>query len=395
LTPKAPRLRILICFNGSLEPEHRNMNAHQRCHYLAQHADVELIVRRDASIDSSIMAAVHLRRARFPGVAGLTLALLIRSFTTTANVVITDRSIVSLGGWLGTRRHRTAWVADIWDSPSKELVTFYRSSTGGARFRRMASRLKVWCLRRLLCRADLVIASIHSDGLRSYHIQPSRLRAYKNAITIDEMSISQHTMMREPNSICYASSLFLPDRGLGTLVNAVRHLAERNLCVTVDLVGTIPASGLALIWSSDVAERFRLHGAREAAALWDIMRRCEVGVVPFDDNDDIRYTFPVKLLEYMVAGCVVVASDLPGTRMVLTGRNGILVPPSNPRALAEALASILMDADRAQSLREAARDSVVKYASNRKGERILSELQVLASQRRTTLNGEQTMAGSH
>jgi glycosyltransferase involved in cell wall biosynthesis len=47
---------------------------------------------------------------------------------------------------------------------------------------------------------------------------------------------------------------------------------------------------------------------------------------------------PNVLLEALSTGCVVVASDLPGHREVIRdGQNGLLVPPSNARALADAI----------------------------------------------------------
>ncbi len=47
---------------------------------------------------------------------------------------------------------------------------------------------------------------------------------------------------------------------------------------------------------------------------------------------------PVALLEAMAAGCACITTDVPGSKdVVQAGENGLLVPPENPSALAEAL----------------------------------------------------------
>jgi glycosyltransferase involved in cell wall biosynthesis len=53
----------------------------------------------------------------------------------------------------------------------------------------------------------------------------------------------------------------------------------------------------------------------------------------------------------MAAGCVPVASDLPGVRDV-AGSTGLLVPPGKPRALRDALRELWRDSDRLEKLQE-------------------------------------------
>jgi glycosyltransferase involved in cell wall biosynthesis len=59
----------------------------------------------------------------------------------------------------------------------------------------------------------------------------------------------------------------------------------------------------------------------------------------------------------------VVASDIPGYRAVMTDRTGVLFPPGNERALADALVSLLEDEPRRQSLGEHARTVAVERYS--------------------------------
>jgi glycosyltransferase involved in cell wall biosynthesis len=63
-----------------------------------------------------------------------------------------------------------------------------------------------------------------------------------------------------------------------------------------------------------------------------------------------------SLLEAMAAGKPVVATDAGGSpEVVIDGKTGILVPPNDPEALADAMLRLLADRELARSLGEAGR----------------------------------------
>jgi glycosyltransferase involved in cell wall biosynthesis len=76
---------------------------------------------------------------------------------------------------------------------------------------------------------------------------------------------------------------------------------------------------------------------------------------------------PLAVLEAMAAGLPVVASsvgDVP--RIIESGASGVLVPPNDVRALADALAQLLGDAGARQRMGAAARERVrVGFSSER------------------------------
>lgn len=79
-----------------------------------------------------------------------------------------------------------------------------------------------------------------------------------------------------------------------------------------------------------------------------------------------REGLPVALLEAMACGLPAIASRLPGSTEAIidSGANGVLVPPGDVDALAEAIATLLADADARRRLGAAARATISqRYAS--------------------------------
>jgi glycosyltransferase involved in cell wall biosynthesis len=84
--------------------------------------------------------------------------------------------------------------------------------------------------------------------------------------------------------------------------------------------------------------RFRGRFARDRLA--DVYSELDVLVVPsiWDENS------PLVVSEAFAAGVPVVAADVTGLREVIAhGRDGLLVPPNDPGALAEVMARVACD----------------------------------------------------
>jgi glycosyltransferase involved in cell wall biosynthesis len=76
-----------------------------------------------------------------------------------------------------------------------------------------------------------------------------------------------------------------------------------------------------------------------------------------------REGMPKSLLEAAAAGRPIVTTDVPGCRDVLAGRGfGVLVPPRDGSALAEAVAGLLADRARLDRMAEEAADAASEFA---------------------------------
>jgi glycosyltransferase involved in cell wall biosynthesis len=132
------------------------------------------------------------------------------------------------------------------------------------------------------------------------------------------------------------------DKGVAEMVEAGRLLRARGVPVRILLVGdadpgnpsAIPTDRLNSWHDEDVAEWL---GHRDDIPA--VLRTAHIAVLP-----SYREGLPKSLLEAAAAGLPLVASDVPGCREVVRhGYNGILVPPRDPVALADAIERLASD----------------------------------------------------
>jgi phosphatidyl-myo-inositol alpha-mannosyltransferase len=139
-------------------------------------------------------------------------------------------------------------------------------------------------------------------------------------------------------------------KGFPTALAAFQRLATEFGDLQFVVVGDGPDRAAVETVASPLRERIRMVGALP-----------NVDLPPFSAASDLYLgsavggeSFGVVLVEAMAAGVAVVASDIPGYREVVRdGVDGLLVPPRDPAALAEAAGRILREPSLAERLREA------------------------------------------
>jgi glycosyltransferase involved in cell wall biosynthesis len=128
-----------------------------------------------------------------------------------------------------------------------------------------------------------------------------------------------------------------------------------------------------------VGERIFFHGQVPPREVRAYLADAAVAVLPLSqDLISASFTSPLKLFEYMAARVPIVASDLPSTREVLaSGKNALLVPANDPRALGEGLRKLLEDRPFADSLARKAYDDVKEYTWAKRAQKIVQFLRSL------------------
>jgi glycosyltransferase involved in cell wall biosynthesis len=147
------------------------------------------------------------------------------------------------------------------------------------------------------------------------------------------------------------------DKGLAELVEAARILRGRGLSFVV--AGSPDPGNPAAVpietirdWESLGLVRFLGH----VEHIEQLLATADVFVLP-----SYREGLPRSLIEAAACGLPLVATDVPGCREVVTdGIDGLLVPPRDARALAEAIWRLASNPPLAAKLGAAARERVVR-----------------------------------
>lgn len=143
------------------------------------------------------------------------------------------------------------------------------------------------------------------------------------------------------------------------LIEAAARLAPRFRGLQFQLAGNGPreAELRALVRTRGLDREFTFMGHREDIPA--LLESSDIFVLPSRSE-----AFPNGVLEAMAAGLPVVTTCVGGLReLVDHGRTGLLVQPDDPRALADAIASLVENPDRAMEIGRAARRHVeARYA---------------------------------
>jgi len=144
-------------------------------------------------------------------------------------------------------------------------------------------------------------------------------------------------------------------KGHDILLRAVALLTPRHSSLRVRLFGSGPEAENLLRLAQDLGVSANVDFCGEVTDVAPHLATPGCFVLPSRTEGS-----PVALVEALAAGCAVVATRVGGvTEIVESGSNGFLVPPEDPKALAEAMGTVLtMSAGDYESLSRAARQSV-------------------------------------
>jgi glycosyltransferase involved in cell wall biosynthesis len=164
------------------------------------------------------------------------------------------------------------------------------------------------------------------------------------------------------------SGRMLWDKGVGVLVEAARRL-QRSAPARVVLAGE-PDPGNPTSVDEATLRQWHAEGVIEWPGwqpdIEEAYRQAHIVTLPSMYGEGV----PTVLLEGAACARPLVATDIAGCREVVQdGRNGYLVPPNDPGALAAALEKLVTDPARRRAMGEAGREKILTGFTNQEVDR--------------------------
>ena len=210
-------------------------------------------------------------------------------------------------------------------------------------------------MRSLICMAYRVVFGINASGIRVVFQNPDdrdnfvarKIIPAQRTVVILGVGVDplQFIPRPEPHGIpivMFAGRLIW-DKGIGELVEAVKNLKKSGVRCRLVLVG-VPDAGNPVSISENTLRSWQEEGLLEWWGLRDdmpeVLSQATVIVLPTKYGEGV----PRILTEGAMLGRALVTTNMPGSREIVRhNENGLLVPPGDPNALAEAIDRLLRD----------------------------------------------------
>ena len=176
--------------------------------------------------------------------------------------------------------------------------------------------------------------------------------------------------------VCVAS--FEEVKGHTYLIEACRILRDQEVDFRCHLVGEGPLRRdvEAQIARAKLEEYVLVHGGQPRPEVASLLAEADAAVLAsYPTKQGKREGIPVALMEAMACGLPVVSSAISGIpELVEDGRTGVLVPPQDSVALADALQRLARDSDLRSRMGRAGREKVLREFDLRTNTRELLKL---------------------
>ncbi len=156
----------------------------------------------------------------------------------------------------------------------------------------------------------------------------------------------------------------IPMKGFATLIDACGLLRDRGVRVACEIVGDGELAGAL---RRQVAERklegvVTLSGFAPQEAVKEKLTQAAAFVLPSQtEATGVQDGIPVALMEAMCMGVPAISTTISGIpELIENGVSGLLVPPADPAALADAIARLLRAPDEAVRMAERGRQRVME-----------------------------------
>lgn len=195
--------------------------------------------------------------------------------------------------------------------------------------------------RAVLGRAGAVVAvsqHLAAEAARCWGVPAERVGVARMPMSIPDAGMWALPPL-PPIRVVFVGRL-VPEKGLDVLLRAMSLAVAEGLDLRLDVVGDGPDSSALRAQAAALGERVSWAGALPHAEVGAHLLAAHAVVVP-----SRREGLGLVALEALAHGRPVIASAVGGlVEVVVNGVDGVLVPPGNPAALAQALAKVPLGA---------------------------------------------------
>jgi len=232
-------------------------------------------------------------------------------------------------------------------------------------------RLRDWLLRR----SDLILAISKQmkDTLINYGFNPEKIVLLPEGVEpVNDLDIAEIELMQKLKSkgkriLIYVGTL-AKYRRLDFMLRAVRGVVRTVPEVHLVVLGRAPVEEDEY-WLKEKAEKYGISdkitfvGWVPRSEVLGYIKGAEVGLSPFPQDVVSVNNSPIKILEYMVLGKPVVATDIPDQKTIIESSGGGIGVPYDEREFSQAILKLLNDQEMSRKMGEKGKAYVVANRS--------------------------------
>lgn len=239
--------------------------------------------------------------------------------------------MTTMGWWLGVRRRIT------WYHTLSEAIRIDSDRPG---WLEALLRLRRRMVYRLATEIVPVSEAARRDVMHAYGVPASKCTVFMNDLA-DPLKGRESLARAARRGEVLCVGRLSRNKGQDVLIRALSILRKRGCAVSVEFVGEGPERTRLQSFAREcgVEDLCRFGGQRRHSDVLSQMAEAVLTVLPSRSDN-----CPLVTIESLAVGTPLIASRVGGLpEIVFDGRNGFLVPPDDPEALAERVARVFSD----------------------------------------------------
>lgn len=216
--------------------------------------------------------------------------------------------------------------------------------------------------------------------VEEYGIKKDKIIVARDSVDLDKFSnVSKDRSVWTSEGIDGSKKIVLYAGSLGT-EKGVHTVAGSSTYLSIDtqvvFIGGNEAQVTAFKQTYKDIKSITMLGHIDHKLVPKYVAAADVLVLPdlFSDTYSNLYTSPMKLFEYMASGRVIVASNIPSLREVLTEDSTLFFESGNEKSLAAKLTEVLNDTKLSKKLGRKAQKIVSEFTWSKRGLRIMDHI---------------------